>query len=429
LTTVSSHPPHLPVPFDGLGRAPSLLNVNAYHYHRGGADNVYLAHAALFQDRGWRSSFQSMHHPLNLPSPDSAYFAEEINYAVRGDLKKSAVSAQRIIYSREAQLKMRALLKSRPVDIAHIHSIYHHQSPSVLVELKRQGVPVVLTAHDLKLACPSYTMLNSTGICERCSGGRIWNVARYRCIKGSLVASMLIMLESAAHKALDLYGRHVDLIVTPSAFYRTKLIEWGWPPDKIVHVRNFAELPAEQPPFQSGDHLLYFGRLSREKGLATVVHAAAATGIPIRIAGTGPQEEELHALVAELNAPVQFLGFLSGDALWHAVKASRATVLASEWYENGPMSAIEAFARGKPLIGAAIGGIPELIEEGVTGWGFRSGDAGDLARAMTKAMDADEGTLREIAAAVHARALCDYSPDGYYRRMTNIYANLLERSK
>lgn len=405
----------------------SLLSVNAYHYHRGGADNVYLAHAALFESRGWRTSFQSMHHPLNLPSLDAEYFAEEINYANRGELKRSLVSAQRVIYSHEAQLKIRALLASRRVDIAHVHSIYHHQSPSVLIELKRQGIPVILTAHDLKLACPSYTMLNSTGICERCRGGRVWNVVRYRCIKNSLVASALIMFESAVHKALNIYHRHVDLIVTPSAFYREKLIEWGWPPEKIVHICNFAELPDEPPPFQSGNHLLYFGRLAREKGIATVIRAAAATGTAVKIAGTGPQEQELRELATRLDAPVEFLGFLSGDALWSAVDACRATVLASEWYENGPMSAIEAFGRGKPLVGAAIGGIPELIEEGVNGWCFVSGDVEDLGRAMTLAMEIDNDRLREMAIASHARAHTTYSPDRYYESMNNLYESLLRK--
>ncbi|MEP9404001.1 glycosyltransferase family 4 protein [Sphingomonas sp. VNH70] len=424
MTIAPSQRTDLRPPFDALGRQPSLLSINAYHYHRGGADNVYLAHAALFEQRGWRSSFQSMHHPSNLPSPDSPYFAEEINYAARGDIGRSLLGAQRIVYSREAQAKMAALLDSRPVDIAHVHSVYHHQSPSVLVELKRRGVPVVLTAHDLKLACPAYTMLNRTGICEQCRGGKVWNVAKNRCIKGSLVASTLIMVESAVHKALNLYDRNVDRIVTPSAFYRDKLIEWGWAPDKIVHIRNFADLPDAPPPFAPSDHLLYFGRLSPEKGLATVVRAAAATGIPVRLAGTGPQEAELRALVAELDAPVSFLGFLSGDALWAAVDGCRATILASEWYENGPMSAIEAFGRGKPLIGARIGGIPELIEDGVNGWRFASGDVDDLSRAMTAAMACSEGELRSMAEACHARAARDYAPDQYYAAMSDVYAAL-----
>lgn len=252
----------------------------------------------------------------------------------------------------------------------------------------------------------------------------MWNVARYRCIKGSLAASALIMLESAVHKALNLYDGNVDAIVAPSAFYRNKLIEWGWSSDKVVHIRNFAELPAEQQPFSAGDHLLYFGRLSPEKGLETLVRAAAKSGIPVRIAGSGPQETELRALVVELNAPVTFLGFLSGNALSSAISESRANVLPSEWYENGPMSAIEAFGRGKPLIGSDIGGIPELIEESVNGWRFRSGDVTDLARAMTLAMDTRDGILRDMSNAARQRALHDYSSDSYFSRMVKLYDRL-----
>jgi glycosyltransferase involved in cell wall biosynthesis len=401
-----------------------VLSINAYHYPRGGADTVYFAHAALMERHGWRNSFYAMHHPNNLPCKDSQYFAERVDYGAATSLREKAVAAARIIYSLEARAKLARLIDTRRIDVAHVHNIYHHQSPSVLVELKRRGIPVVMTAHDLKLACPAYTMRNGSGVCERCKGGRLWNVAIHRCIKGSIAASGLIMVESTIHKALRMYARNVDRIVTPSAFYREKLIEWGWPAEKLVHIPNFVSDAPPPTAAPCGDHLLYFGRLSSEKGIATLIAAAAASGVFVRIAGSGPQEEELRALAQSLGAPTIFLGFLKGDALRDEVDAARAIVLPSEWYENSPMSVIEAFQRGKPVVGARIGGIPELIEAGRTGWLFRSGDVADLAHALALVRDTRHERLVEMSVACQQLVSRYFSEHAYFEAMSALYEKL-----
>jgi glycosyltransferase involved in cell wall biosynthesis len=402
-----------------------LLSINAYHYIRGGADVMYFDHAALFESNGWTNSFSSMHHAENLPCVDSEFFADEIDYHKSGTAISKLVDAGRIIYSGEARRKIAALLDTRVIDMAHVHNIYHHQSPSVLIELKRRNIPVVITAHDLKLACPNNRMMNRTGVCERCKGGRVWNALRYRCVQSSTAASGLIMIESAIHKALSLYDRHLDRIVTPSAFYRSKLIEWGWDGRKIVHIPNFiSAIPPKQAPVL-GNYLLYFGRLAPEKGLATLVRAAAQARVSVHIVGAGPEEHALRTLATELAAPVTFVGFRSGTDLWAAVDGARAVVLPSEWYENGPMSIIEAFARGKPLIGADIGGIPELVDGETTGWSFRSADVADLARALDAAMTADIMTLSAKSDAAYAKVQAEFSPSAYFRKMNALYTEIL----
>ena len=401
-----------------------LLSINSYHYVRGGADVVYFDHAALFEAHGWKNSFYAMHHDENRPCEDSRFFAECIDYHKAGSKLQKLIHAERIVYSFEAQRKIAALLDTRRIDVAHVHNIYHHQSPSILVELKRRGVPTVMTAHDLKIACPNKMMMNRTGVCERCKGGRVWNVARYRCVQDSAAASALVAVESALHKALNLYDRNLDRIVTPSRFYRQKLIEWGWNGDKIVTIPNFLSSPPATRAAPGGDYLLYFGRLAQEKGLATLIRAAALSGTRVTIAGTGPEEASLKALAAELGAPITFAGFRTGDALWSLVDGARAVVLPSEWYENGPMSIIEAFARGKPLVGADIGGIPELIDEGRTGWSFRSGDPDDLARALCMTMAASPSDLALMADATREKAAIDFAAETYYRRMSALYEEL-----
>jgi glycosyltransferase involved in cell wall biosynthesis len=401
-----------------------LLSINTYHYPKGGSEMVYFAHAALMERHGWTNSFYAMHHKDNLPCEDSRYFAEHVDFGGSAPLREKATAAARIIYSREARAKLARLIDTRRIDVAHCHNIYHHLSPSVLVELKRRGIPVVMTVHDLKLACPAYTMRTGSGVCERCKGGRVWNVAIHRCIKGSVALSGLIMVESAIHKALRIYARHIDRIVTPSAFYREKLIEWGWPAGKLVHIRNFVSDAAPPAATLGGDHFLYFGRLTPEKGIATLIAAAAVSGIPVRIAGAGPQEQELRALAHSLGAPAVFLGFLKGDALWAEVDAARAIVLPSEWYENSPMSVVEAFQRGKPLVGARIGGIPELIEEGRTGWSFRAGDVADLARALDLARNTADIHLASMSAACRQLVSRNFSEHAYFEAMSALYDEL-----
>lgn len=404
---------------------PTLLSLNSYHYRRGGSETVYFNHAALFADHGWTTRFYAMRHPDNLPCAEEAYFPECIDYGGAGGSKRNLGNALKIIWSQEARDNLARLLDRDAVDVAHVHSIYHHLSPSVLAELKQRRLPVVMTAHDLKLACPNNKMLNAGGVCERCKGGRVWNAVRYRCIKDSALASSVIAVESAVHKALNLYGRHLDRIIAPSRFYRAKLIEWGWPEEQIVHIPNFVDAPSsDRLEPGRGEHVLYFGRLAPEKGLETLIRAAARSRRPVRLAGTGPIEEPLRDLAMTLDAPVTFLGFLAGAALWAEVEEARAVVLPSEWYENGPMSVIEAFVRGRPLIGARIGGIPELIVEDQTGWSFESGNIDDLADKLDRVSRTKADELEAMALATRSFALKHHSREAYYGAMSALYREI-----
>src|SRR5262245_1560421 len=152
---------------------PNLLSVNSYHYRRGGSDAMYLDHAALFESEGWHNAFFSMRHPANLPSPWSRHFIDELEFGGDYGLLRKIGMAGKVVYSFEARRRLRGLLAEYRPDIAHLHCIYHHHSPSILSVLKQAGVPMVLTAHDLKIACPAYKMLNATGVCERCKTGSV----------------------------------------------------------------------------------------------------------------------------------------------------------------------------------------------------------------------------------------------------------------
>lgn len=404
---------------------PKLLSVNNYHYRRGGAETLYLEHAALLERMGWENAFFSMNHPKNLPTPWSRHFIDELEFGHDYSAWQKLLMATKVVYSFEAQTKLKRLLAEYPADVAHLHCIYHHLSPAILPTLASAGIPVVLTAHDLKLACPAYTMARDGKICEACRDGSLLNVVRNRCVKNSLLASSVIAVETGLHRALRTYQRHVSVLVAPSRFFCAKLVEWGWPADKLTYVPNFIDAADIVPQYQPGGYLLYVGRLAKEKGLATLLEAAIHAGIPLKLAGTGPFEAELKARCARADgADIQFLGYVTGQAMADAVRGAWAVVLPSELYENAPMSVLEAMAFGKPVIGARIGGIPELIDEGETGWTFTAGSVDELASVMSSALAAGSAKLSRMGQAARARVLRDFSRERYASSMLRIYDEL-----
>lgn len=406
---------------------PNLLSINSYHYRRGGSDAVYFDHAALMEELGWRNSFFSMHHPKNFDTPWSKYFIDELEFGQGYSLAQKLRMAAKVVYSLEAQRKLRQLLRDHRADIAHLHCIYHHHSPSILPVLREHGVPVVLTAHDLKIACPAYKMLNSGGVCERCKTGSVLNVVKHRCVRDSLAASAIVAVESAVHGlhgVLDSYRKHVSRVVAPSRFYRDKLLEWGWNPGQVTYIPNYVDASRFEPAFEPGDYLLYFGRLAPEKGVDTLLRAAAQAGVRLRLAGTGPDEAALHALNAQLGGRAEFLGYQAGAALHTLVRGARAVVLPSQWYENAPMSVLESFAMGKPVVGSRMGGITEMIEEGGNGWLFDSGRADALAAVLSTVKAMPDAQLAGMGRAARACVEDRFNRSGYVAAMLGLYEEL-----
>ncbi len=402
----------------------NILNVNSYHYRRGGADNVYFQHAELMAELGGEVAFFSMHHPKNLPSPWSKYFVDEIEFGHDYPLGEKVVKASQVVWSFEAQRRLRRLLETFRPDVAHLHNIYHHLSPSILPVLRRAGVPTVMTAHDLKIACPNNKMYDGTGVCERCKGGRYHNVIGRRCVRGSLAASTVVATEAIVHRALDSYASNLARIVVPSRFFLEKFVEWGWKRDTFAYIPNWLDANAFEARPEPGDYFVYVGRLSHEKGIETLVRACGAAGIRLAIAGEGPLMPALRAMLGEDNTAIRLLGFTSGEALKSLVRGARAVVAPSECYENAPLSVLEAFAAGKPVVGSRIGGIPELIEEGRTGWLFEAGDVGGLRAALERVRDLPDASIASMGRAARALVERDFSRDRYVREMLELYASI-----
>jgi glycosyltransferase involved in cell wall biosynthesis len=313
------------------------------------------------------------------------------------------------------------LLNETQPDIAHAHNVYHHISPSIFGVLKRRNIPTILTLHDLKLACPAYKMLTHDGICERCKSGNLSHVVRNRCVKNSLALSSMIWLEASVQRLLGSYSDNVDRFITPSRFYLEKLVEWGWERKRFTHIPNFVDVDALQPDFNAGLAFLYFGRLAPEKGLQTLLKAAAQARVQLWIVGTGPEEATLKQLATEINVDVQFLGYKTGADLHELVRRARAVVLPSEWYENAPMSVLESYALGRPVIGAAIGGIPELIRENETGISFTSGNVDDLATALRQFAGMSPAQLTDMGQCARAWVENDFTVTRYLERLMHLY--------
>lgn len=407
-----------------LPAAGRLLSINNYFYRRGGAEVVFLEQNRLFEEIGWEVVPFSMRHANNLQSPWDDYFVDEIEFGNAYSLPEKVRMAHKIVFSMEARKKINALVDRVQPQIAHAHNVYHHISPSIFGALKSRGIPTVLTLHDLKIACPAYKMLTHDGLCERCKGGKLWNVVSNKCVKGSTAVSAVVFAEAVVNRLMGSYTRHVDRFVVPSRFFIDKFVEWGYPRDRFFHIPNFVNAAALLPRGEVGRAFTYFGRLSADKGLATFIRAVAQAGVQAHLIGTGPDEAALKSLASSLGANVEFPGYRSGEALFEAIRSSRATVVPSELYENSPMSIMESYALERPVIGAAIGGIPELVRPGETGDLFESGNVDALAQVLARFSAKSTAEVATMGRAARAWMLDEFTDIRYRERILGLYGTL-----
>jgi glycosyltransferase involved in cell wall biosynthesis len=405
-----------------------LLSINNYFYPRGGAEVLFLEQNRMFEDIGWQVVPFAMRHSNNLPTPWASYFPDEIEFGRSYGLGAKLLHAQRVIFSLQARRRMRELLEHVRPRIAHAHNIYHHLSPSILPMLRKRGIPVVMTIHDLKLACPAYTMIADNRPCERCRGGKIHNVAVHRCIKGSLALSSLVMLETFVHRLFRLYEANVSRFVVPSRFVLEKLVQWGWPRDRFAYIPNFVDLERFRPGAEIGDRFVYCGRLDNLKGVGTLVRAAALARQPLTLVGRGPEDVRLRKLSEELGADVRFLGHLTKDALVAVIQSARAIVIPSECNENAPLALLEGYAAGRPVIGSRIAGIPELVRERETGVLYPAGDVEALAAALEEFARLPDARLAEWGRAGRLWVEQDFNAATYRNRLVALYESLEEKA-
>ncbi len=409
-----------------------ILMVNTYHYHRGGAPVYVFNLTRLLQQRGHVVVHFAMSAPQNLPCPFQDYFVSFIDFRemlARPTPKNFLRVASRVFYFREAREKLERLLRDHPVDVVHLHNFLHHLTLSVVDAVRARGIPMVWSLHDHILVCPNTNLFDDRRgePCARCRNTllRLLLPPLRRCKKGSLGASIMASLE-AFYIACRKPHKIPERFISPSRFLVEQHRLMGFPDvSRFEVVPNFVMADLFKPNPQPGDYALYFGRLSVEKGLEHLVRAFGLLGRRrLVVAGEGPDAERLRALAEKLGAPVEFVGFVRGERLRELVSGCRFVVLPSVCFENAPLMVLEAFAAAKPVLASRIGGIPELVDEGV-GALFEPASPQAIAQAVDELW---EDTKKIEAMGKRARHLAEtkFSPQVHVERILGIYGEALK---
>lgn len=393
-----------------------ILLVSKFYYTRGGAEVVAINMANDLVKRGYEIGVFTMDYPQNL-SPKNFYTASQVDFA--GGLKDKIKFAMRTMgyYGIETSFK-KALQDFKP-DIVHLHNVHSYLSPVVVKIAKQFGCKVVWTLHDYKLACPAYSCLNRGKICEKCFTSKI-NVIKERCFKENLPASVLAYFEAKKWNVAKLQ-RYVDYFICPSSFIKRQMLKAGLKEEKLKVVCNFVDpvkleqLKNVEISDERDDFYVYVGRLSEEKGVATLLKAAKKLPYKLKLVGGGHLYDGFIAEYGDCEN-IEFLGHQPAEKVAEILLSAKCLVLPSECYENNPLSVIEALCAGIPIVGANIGGIPELID---AEWGetFESGNIEDMQQAITRVMGTDKYNYKNIACQSQER----FSFDTHYKQLKELY--------
>lgn len=398
-----------------------VLFANKFFFRNGGSEVVMFQERDYLLGAGHEVVDFSMQDARNVPSPHAAFFVGRQDYRGGAGKLGKLKSALSLLHSPEAVKRISALIRETRPDLVHCHNIYHQLTPSIIGAAKKLGVPVALTLHDSKPVCPAYTRLHDGKPCSDCLDGDFSHVLRNRCAEGSRGKSALLYAEAVVQRALGSYEK-VGAFIAPSRFMHESIAH-RVPQNRIRLLYNGIDTNAARGSGQDDGYVLFLGRLSREKGVETLLkaHAISSGGWRLVVAGTGPLGEELKA---KYN-PSNFVGYIAGDALTAMIDRASVVVVPSEWYENCPMSVLEAMAYGKPVVGSRMGGIPELVEDGKTGLLYEAGNVSELASTLDRLM-ASPDLRRQMGAAARQRVEAVFSLESHNAGLMDIYKSITE---
>jgi glycosyltransferase involved in cell wall biosynthesis len=402
-----------------------ILYCNKYNFQFSGTEAYLFEAMELLRSQGHEVALFSMEDSRGDPTPYDRHFVPHIEFKQARGWAEKVRNAGHAIYSIEARRRLRGLLREFRPDVAHVRNIYHHLSPSILWELRRQRVPVLYHINDFKLLCPSYNLVAKGEACERCSSGNFSKILQTDCYPG-LAARALLATEAYTHAWLGTYRKCVDILLAPSEFVRDKFCQHGWSRDKFEVLQHFQEVnstpsPCTLRPLQ----VLYFGRLSAEKGVNDLVRAMRRLPqLRLVVAGSGPEEPALRALAAESStANVSFVGQVNRADVARLIQQSFVTVLPSHAFETLGKSILESYAEARPVIASDLGSRRELVDNGRTGILYRVGDDGALADAIWFLADNLELAER-MGRAGWERARDNHRREDHYRKLLGIYTKL-----
>lgn len=398
-----------------------VLLVNKFLYNKGGDAICTFNTGKLLLSNGHKVIYWGMDHPSNPDYPHKEFFVTHVDLNSPESIRRRINIMANILFSFEAKDKIERLVRLEKPDIVHLNNFAHQISPSILQVFRKYRIPVVMTLHDYKMVCASYLMINHGKICEACKNGKYHMCFLKKCVKDSRMKSFVNVVEMYLHhRILHIYDS-IDVFISPSLFLKKKLEDMGFN-RKIIHLSNFIEdNGATLPHITKVNTVLYFGRLSSEKGIKTLIKAVRGLDIELRILGTGPYEDALKQYVkTEHIRNVCFLGYKTGNELTVEIRNALVVAVPSEWYENNPRTVLEAFSLSTPVVGARIGGIPELVKDRITGLTFKSGNVQDLKGKLKYCMYQKD---QVIEMGKRARALVEeeFGSEKHYRVLMDIY--------
>ena len=399
-----------------------MLHVSHNYHVVGGSDRYFMELSDILEANGHTVIPFCARSANNLQSPYQGYFPASVD-----TLNPSVADAARYVYSAEARRNIGRLLEKESVDLAHLHIYYGKLTSSILGPLKQKGIPIIQTLHEYKHLCPVYTCVSGDQICEACAGRYFYRCITRKCNRSSIVRSIGSTLESYVSRWLGSVDQ-IDHFIGVSQFMTDKMVGIGIPAEKISTIHNFVDPARYTPARGTQSYVLYFGRLEKTKGVFTLLEAMRELpNIKCLIAGDGGAKQELRTTIDKHGMNnVELVGFTVGDKLHDLIRNAICTVLPSEWYENCPMSLLESMALATPVVGTRIGGIPELIADGVDGRLVEPAQPDELAAAIRELAE-QPGLGAEAGTAARAKIESEFNAASHYQKIHDVYTKVLSR--
>jgi glycosyltransferase involved in cell wall biosynthesis len=408
-----------------------------YRYFIGGGSERYLFNATeLFKEKGHSVIPFSAKHPRNRPSEFSDYFLSSLSDDEDAVLfrqfklrPKTVIKLiDRSFYSVEAKRQIKRLLSRYNVDIAYVLHFLRWISPSILTEFSRNNIPIIVRISDFEYICHGTHLLRDGEICDICVEGNLLPSVKHKCIQNSFLLSLAHYLAMSLYKLMRVFEK-IDAFIFPSLFALEQMARAGFSRSKMYHVPTFVDTQKISPNFVPGGYILYFGRISSEKGIDVLLDAYqkyigrnSVPCMPLHIIQTGRIDAErlMERVRSERMKNVRVFGGLSKEEFASHIEQAAFTVVPSLFYENLPNVVLESYAFGKAVVGSRRGSILEVIQDGETGLLFEAGDSDDLADKLDwLASHADE-RLR-MAQKARKAAEDQYNKELHYKRLMDIF--------
>ncbi|MBF0231572.1 MAG: glycosyltransferase family 4 protein [Desulfamplus sp.] len=401
----------------------SILIIHNYYQQFGGEDIVFEAEKTLLKSKG-----------------HNVFTFVEDNARLNGfNILKAAVNT---IWSQESIQRIQKLIELTKPDVAHFHNTFIRISPSAYYACKKAGIPVVQSLHNFRTICPGALLMRGNMLCEDCIGKFFpWPGAVHACWRKSKPQSAVVVSMLAFHRLLKTWTNQVNKYIALTDFSRNKFIQGGLPAEKIVVKPNFVDsdqlrandyklhAPKYSAPFY-GQYALFVGRLSPEKGIQTLCHAWQAMGgaseISLKIVGDGPLLTEVKSLAEQKHLKIEVLGRQTRVEVFRLMQGACFLVFPSEWYEGLPMTIIESYASGLPVVASRLGAMAEIVEDGYTGLHFEPGNARDLAEKINWALKHPDEMAR-MGRNARNEYEAKYTPERNYAMLMDIYNQVISR--